>query len=1295
MVKVSVVPNVVFRGRVKNYGGDGRETGTEIKELTFMNEVITLDIPDNLATTMPMLKSQVRKQIRERIFDVINKNLFNDIGKLIGEEGSPPQLIVIPDDYYLDDERDQLKFLKSIISAEVSILSTDRPTGNNLFFGSERVWRDTPVYNVAGKGTYYEGDGVETCAYDYLMNHYGNKYKVKKYAVAYNTTGKRGDKTTGKDLIDYWVSLPLPEQEEIYNLWMKKYADNIMIRDIVSADQRVYPINGAIDCPDIEDELFTIRTMNIDPDYTEKDVKDTLSLLDILKWCICADIRLSVKDFNNRPYFTYNPADFKTQYIKKKDKPAIVIKVEHQHAYFETDANKIRSQMATDNRQTLDYEELRKPPKKKEKEPLPVEYRFEDSLILQGLWGAGCPLFEQGESIKHYEWGEHRDEFLAVEVFGDSGDPELDEYANPEYYNQLAKKRLGKEKLERLTTDDFISMAKQDKKKIVCYTDKGNLNKVACEMLEKHNTKHEHSVGGIQTIRQLTYGNLTLMSRCGVIKRQDIEGLNITDAWAKAYKMYPDLRTKNGLEPTAKKVGDYLFSLLDKEPMLSTMNGILREIFYTNEIKPQNVDVSPYFYDKPVISFDIKKAYTTALQTNETYKWCKFDCVSQPTKFSGTINADWFYICKALVKEYPVKQGKGLQLYHGSLLRHLKDKVEVMYEIQPKEQLPADYFKDFVERVKFECKKKGAFYQLYNFKQIVNNFIGGLKRKDSQANYTHYLTKDKQTINRALNNSSPPIQVKDSDYWIIPNSWKNTHYQNGSPIRLQVLDMINEQMYLFSKWAEKIFKYPTLSIRTDACYIQTKYDNDIDGGLVIPEVLDAGWNADNVYQFEVEKSLNEEEYKRIVLKPVEGRAESYGIRYIPNVWTEELIIDKKWSKDVGANHLINSIICNRGCLIEGQAGRGKSELLLCLEKRCRKNRVKYALYKECLKVANAKFRFDKQRAYRKNHPVSIKMFAPTNKAANRVKGKTMNKGLGIPVIEKDDIDDDDGEEQDTTELKESFTDKIIEKFAGDGKMKDEIDIVCFEEVSMLNGEMLSYVSYLKQKLPHTIVIMCGDIPHQLPPVGEERRNFAGAYVLKEICNFTRMELRYNFRQDTKSDELWDMWSIEPHRFRPTTRRLTKRNLCRYNATRKKVIELIQDKIVNPVVLESTNHNDARGHTQFTKIEVGTPMIARISKVDDKLAKNDMYYITEIDDENITLKNDEDNELTYTTDTLLTAFQSGYCITIHKSQGETYDDDYTIWDWRAMACDKTAFGRKLRYVAQSRSTNPEKLIKYQL
>ena len=47
------------------------------------------------------------------------------------------------------------------------------------------------------------------------------------------------------------------------------------------------------------------------------------------------------------------------------------------------------------------------------------------------------------------------------------------------------------------------------------------------------------------------------------------------------------------------------------------------------------------------------------------------------------------------------------------------------------------------------------------------------------------------------------------------------------------------------------------------------------------------------------------------------------------------------------------------------------------------------------------------------------------------------------------------------------------------------------------------------------------------------------------------------------------------------------------------------------------------------------------------------------------------------------FWSGFCITIHKSQGDTYDDNYTIHDWHKLSED-TPLARKLRYTAQSRS-----------
>ena len=365
-------------------------------------------------------------------------------------------------------------------------------------------------------------------------------------------------------------------------------------------------------------------------------------------------------------------------------------------------------------------------------------------------------------------------------------------------------------------------------------------------------------------------------------------------------------------------------------------------------------------------------------------------------------------------------------------------------------------------------------------------------------------------------------------------------------------------------------------------------------------------------------------------------------------------------------------------------------MMNAIYKKCAKNRVKYALYKECLRVAKATNLYDKYEAYRKKHPVSVRMFAPTNKASNRVKGKTMNKGLGIPVVETD-LDLVDEEEQRI--ITESYTDKIIEKFAGDGMTKDSLDIAVFEEISMCNGEMISYISYFKEKCPHTTIILCGDMEHQLPPVKEENRNFQGAYVLKEITNFTRMELRYNFRMNTVSDELWDKWSVEPHRFKPTTTRFTIRNLCKYNATRKRVIEKIQDEITNPLVIESEKYNDPRGHTQFTKIEIGTPMIASVSKIDNNIAKNDMYYVVSCSCSKIELENDEGNKLEYDKDTLLNDFQSGYCITIHKSQGETYDDEYTIWDWRKLAMDKSLQGRKLRYTAQSRSIDPENNIIY--
>ena len=57
------------------------------------------------------------------------------------------------------------------------------------------------------------------------------------------------------------------------------------------------------------------------------------------------------------------------------------------------------------------------------------------------------------------------------------------------------------------------------------------------------------------------------------------------------------------------------------------------------------------------------------------------------------------------------------------------------------------------------------------------------------------------------------------------------------------------------------------------------------------------------------------------------------------------------------------------------------------------------------------------------------------------------------------------------------------------------------------------------------------------------------------------------------------------------------------------------------------------------------------------------------------------------DEFLTTFYSGYCITGHKCQGDTYDFDYVIHDYDWMD------DRRWRYVVVSRSTDYKNKVKF--
>ena len=101
-----------------------------------------------------------------------------------------------------------------------------------------------------------------------------------------------------------------------------------------------------------------------------------------------------------------------------------------------------------------------------------------------------------------------------------------------------------------------------------------------------------------------------------------------------------------------------------------------------------------------------------------------------------------------------------------------------------------------------------------------------------------------------------------------------------------------------------------------------------------------------------------------------------------------------------------------------------------------------------------------------------------------------------------------------------------------------------------------------------------------------------------------------------------------------------------------------------------------------------PIICRRTHKKKNKKKDDEFYVLnsekfivkEIKGNMITIK-DDDREITFDKVLFHKYFYLGFCITLHSSQGETFTDKYTIYDWNSYCFDKRA-----RYVGLSRATS---------
>ena len=121
-------------------------------------------------------------------------------------------------------------------------------------------------------------------------------------------------------------------------------------------------------------------------------------------------------------------------------------------------------------------------------------------------------------------------------------------------------------------------------------------------------------------------------------------------------------------------------------------------------------------------------------------------------------------------------------------------------------------------------------------------------------------------------------------------------------------------------------------------------------------------------------------------------------------------------------------------------------------------------------------------------------------------------------------------------------------------------------------------------------------------------------------------------------------------------------------------------------LEAHPHSE---NSQDVKLTAGTPLIGRKNVRDMDLFNNEMWMITKINktSETITIREDvkEEGENPVRTKEISfkmvqELFNPAWCITIHKSQGSTFDDHpYTVHEFNKL-------DDRLMYVALSRATD---------
>ena len=314
---------------------------------------------------------------------------------------------------------------------------------------------------------------------------------------------------------------------------------------------------------------------------------------------------------------------------------------------------------------------------------------------------------------------------------------------------------------------------------------------------------------------------------------------------------------------------------------------------------------------------------------------------------------------------------------------------------------------------------------------------------------------------------------------------------------------------------------------------------------------------------------------------------------------------------------------NKSGHIDGPAGTGKTYLT---------NKII-----DCLKAKDVKYL----------------AFSPTNKGARLINGQTIH----------------------------SMYYKFQHNKSALFKALENIQYIFIDEISMMTENFYELFNYIRRSFQKMKFIISGDFG-QLPPVKDTwTGDYKNSPALWLLCGGNRIQLTKCRRSD---DELFELCkkveNININQFKPTEK--TYLNIAYTHKTRMRVNNECMERYLSETKKSFTfiPKYDNNVKTQDVKLCVGMPIIAHLTEKKLDILNSEKFVVKSIDAKNVVVV-DGDRFIKVALENFHKYFYLGFCITIYASQGETFENKYTIYDWNFKH-----FCNKGKYVALSRATN---------